>query len=243
MRAPSSSHSLMAMRQADANLSWRPQTSPSQKRCSNTCMCLRVRPCISPLLLHPACRLLHRLRQWRPHPCKVGATDKAPRTLPPNVWSDAIKKYNSVCLAGVPREFPERILIGAESILARVHWEHSCSKLYTPIELGELLSKRSFTATGEVNMLATRKRKAKLEYTEDDGLEATDPDPWEPRSPWSIIDGLDSIRWCYILFEIGEERQVHKYLNSTRWSDASGPRPRSSNSSGSFTQQRAGLCA
>ena len=105
------------------------------------------------------------------------------------------------------------MLIGSESILARVHWEHTCSKLYSPIELGELLSKRSFTATGEVNMLATRKRKARLEFNEDDVLEAAEPEPWEPRSPWFITDGLDSIRWCYILFEIGEERQVHKFFD------------------------------
>ena len=62
-------------------------------------------------------------------------------------------------------------------------------------------------------MLATRKRKAKLEYNEGDGLEATEPEAWEPRSPWSITDGLDSIRWCYVLFEIGEERQVRKFFD------------------------------
>ena len=116
---------------------------------------------------------------------KAQASDKPPKTLPPNVWTDLVKKYNSVCLAGVPREFPERMLIGSETILARVHWEHTCSKLYSPVELGELLSKCSFTATGEVNMLATRKRKARLEFNEDDALEAAEPEPWEPRSPWS----------------------------------------------------------
>ena len=32
---------------------------------------------------------------------KAQASDKPPKTLPPNVWTEAIRKYNSVCLAGV----------------------------------------------------------------------------------------------------------------------------------------------
>ena len=89
---------------------------------------------------------------------KTTATEKAPRTLPPKVWSEAVNRYNEITVAGCKREFPVRRLLGAESIMARFHWEHTVSRCYTPLELGELISKRSFTSTNEVNHLATRKR-------------------------------------------------------------------------------------
>ena len=79
-------------------------------------------------------------------------------------------QHNAVKLGGVPRSFPARMLVGAEGIVARVHYEHS----------GELISKRSFTDTGEVNMLSTKKRKAKLAFSEEDGIEAAESETWEP---------------------------------------------------------------
>ncbi|CAE7654513.1 Dnmt3b [Symbiodinium sp. CCMP2592] len=143
---------------------------------------------------------------------KATNEDRAPKTLPPKVWSDAVAKYNSVCIAGVPREFPVQKLVGAESVLSRFHWEHVTSKAYSPLELGELVSKRSFTATGGVNYLAARKKPTKLEF-DGESLQTTEEATWEPRSLWSVVDGLDAIRWCHILFEVGEEHQINRFYD------------------------------
>ena len=89
-------------------------------------------------------------------------------------------QHEDAKLGGVPRSFPTSMLVGAECILARVHYEHSVSKRYTPLVLGELISKRSFTGTGEVNMLSTKKSKAKLALSEEDGIEAAESETWEP---------------------------------------------------------------
>ena len=65
---------------------------------------------------------------------KPVATEKAPKTLPPKVWSDAVNRYNSVEVGGVTREFPVKRLLGAESILATSSCSlgaHSEPLLYT----------------------------------------------------------------------------------------------------------------
>jgi hypothetical protein len=59
--------------------------------------------------------------------------------------------------------------------MARVHHEHTVSKNYTPLYLGEILTTRSFTATGEINKLAlTDKDKTKwtklVQSRDTDGL-------------------------------------------------------------------------
>ncbi|OLP77780.1 hypothetical protein AK812_SmicGene42115 [Symbiodinium microadriaticum] len=142
---------------------------------------------------------------------KTGSSDKAPRTLPPKVWTEAVTRYNEVTVAGCKREFPVKRLLGAESIMARFHWEHTVSRCYTPLELGELISKRSFTSTNEVNFLATRKRPTKLQF-DGESLQTEEESTWEPRSLWAVVDSLDAIRWCHILFQVGEEKQINSFF-------------------------------
>ena len=69
-------------------------------------------------------------------------------------WARQVERYNAITVDGRRRKFPERLLAGAEAILARLWHEHHKTKLYSPTALGEILSKRTFTATGEVNPLA-----------------------------------------------------------------------------------------
>ena len=84
------------------------------------------------------------------------ATDeKVPKTFPQ--WAAQVEKYNRITVNGERRRFCEAKLTGAEQILARVWHEHTKTKMYTPITLGEILAKRTFTATGEVNPLALPK--------------------------------------------------------------------------------------
>ena len=145
---------------------------------------------------------------------KLGApTDKAPKSLPPKVWPEAVDRYNAIEVNGTKREFPVKELLGAECIMARFHWGHTCSHSYTPLELGEWLSKRSFTSTGTVNYLATKNKKASRIQFDGDTLQTEEDNTWEPRSLWSVVDGLNAVRWCHVLFEVGEEQQIHKYFD------------------------------
>ena len=124
------------------------------------------------------------------------ATDKV---LPAGVWTKQVTKYNSEQLRG----------LGAEVVLARMC--HHVSKMYTPTCLGEILSKRSFTATGEVNMLAKNPKKSIVLTIEDDQLVQEDEKVWSPRSVLSIMDGIEAVVWAWILLEIGEEHHCQAF--------------------------------
>ena len=125
-----------------------------------------------------------------------------------------IDRYNAVTVNGEQRFFPEQELLGAESVVARVLYEHRTSKLYSPVGLGEVLQRRSFQSNGEVNPLAKRARTSKLSV--EDGVlkeEAANDDDWAPRGYLSLMDGLNSIRWLYILCEVGSEQSIHSYFD------------------------------
>ena len=138
---------------------------------------------------------------------------KVPQTLPTGVWATAVTKYNKVQTGGVDRSFPCNLLIGAEKVLARVRHEISISKLFTPILLGEIMTTRAYTSTGQINMMS-QKKSDKQELTLEDGQWVTqDPKPWDPFDLLAVLDGLESIRWAWILFDMGNESDVNEYMD------------------------------
>ncbi len=138
---------------------------------------------------------------------------KAPKSLPPGVWSGLLRAYNSIQLAGEDREFPVLQVLGAEVTIARMHHEHTVTSLYSQVHLGELIQRRSFTAGGDINPLAKTKKGTTLELGEDNTLVATDDVSWSPRSLLAIMDGLDSIRWAMVLVKWGEEKPIHELFD------------------------------
>ena len=83
-------------------------------------------------------------------------------------------------------------------------------RLLHPTE--KALSKRSFTSTNEVNFLATKKRHTKVQF-DGESLQTEEEATWEPRSLWSVVDGLDAIHWCHVLFEVGDEKQINVFFD------------------------------
>ena len=142
---------------------------------------------------------------------QAAAPDKVPKSLPPGVWSQQVIKYNKITLNGRERRFPEQQLLGAESVLARIWYEHQTSKQYSPTGLGDILSRRSFTATGEVNQLAKNPKGSKVLTVEDDQLVQEEERSWSPRSVLAVMDGIMAVTWAFILLEIGEEHHLHTY--------------------------------
>ncbi len=140
--------------------------------------------------------------------------DKVPKTLPAGVWTKAIQHYESQQIGGCDRTFPTNELLGAESVLARIHHEVTVSKLFTPVQLGEILQKRTFQASGEPNVLAKKESKSTTFTVSNDQLVASEEQVWQPRSLLAILDGLSSIRcWAYILLQVGPEKSVHSFFD------------------------------
>ena len=144
------------------------------------------------------------------------ATDKdtIPKTLPARVYNQLVKDYNDVTLNGEKREFPEKVLLGADKVLARMHHEHTVSKHYTAVTLGEIMSQRVFTALGTVN--AARKKDdldKRLVVDSKHQLVSKEPSDWDVRGLNMIQDGIDAVRWAWILIKFGTEKAVNKYCD------------------------------
>eukprot|EP00438_Fugacium_kawagutii_P034924 Skav206385 [mRNA] locus=scaffold834:525350:529905:- [translate_table: standard] len=139
--------------------------------------------------------------------------DKIPKTLPSGTWAKLVNAYQTRQVEGQDRVFPTHQVLGAESVIARVLHEHTSSKLYCPVQLGEVLQKRTFSASGEPNPLAKKDRQTTTLTITDDKLVATEDVTWNPRSVLAILDGLESIRWLFILVSMGTEVAVHKFFD------------------------------
>ena len=138
--------------------------------------------------------------------------DKVPKTLPAGVWQSLVRAFNTTQLHGRDRCFPVEELLGAECVLARMYHEHNVSKSYTPVGLGEIVQRRSFTAAGEVNPLAKNvKKSTPLSLDDDHQLVQTDDPEWSPKSMLAIIDGITAVKWAMTLVQWGEERDVAEY--------------------------------
>ena len=74
---------------------------------------------------------------------------KVPKTLPPGKWTELVTHYNSIRTGTKMRSFPVKEVLGAEVVVARLWHERHVSHLYTPLQLGEVLQHRSFTASGD----------------------------------------------------------------------------------------------
>ena len=82
--------------------------------------------------------------------------DKVPKTWPAGEYQNLIKQYHDN--SGKTRHFPEKTVLGAERVLVRMWREHHKSKNYTAVTLGEIITNRTFTATGTVNSTVKRDR-------------------------------------------------------------------------------------
>ena len=138
--------------------------------------------------------------------------DNVPKTLPQGVYAQLIKDYNNITLDGEKRTFPEKILLGADKVLARMYHEHHTSKHYTAVTLGEIMSQRVFTSLGTVN--ANRKKDdldKRLIVDNKQQLVTKEPPDWDVRGISMILDGVEAVKWAWILIKFGTEKSVIKY--------------------------------
>ena len=113
-------------------------------------------------------------------------------------WAQCVENYNAKLLDGKRRRFPTNMLVGAEEVLARLYHEHTKSKLYTPLGLGKILSRRTFTPGKSMNPLAQMRaanaasavQALRLEHGE---LASSKPE-WMPRSMIAVMDGADAAK-------------------------------------------------
>ena len=74
--------------------------------------------------------------------------------LRPGQLAEQVEKYESSW--SPRRSFPVKMLLGAESVLARLLHEANSSRMFTPVGLGEILKNRAYAANGQLNVLAQK---------------------------------------------------------------------------------------
>ena len=140
--------------------------------------------------------------------------DNIPKSLPSGVYSKLVEDYNSITLDGVRRVFPEKLLLGAEKVLARMYHEHHTSKLYTATPLGEIMAQRVWTSFITIN--SNRKKdpsEKKLILDDKNQISEKAQEEWDFKGQWMLIDATQAIRWAWILLKYDSETAINKYVD------------------------------
>ena len=142
----------------------------------------------------------------------ISTDDKVPKTWPKGVYQQLITDYK--VSTGNTKTFPEKIILGAEQVVIRMWHEHTVSKNYQAVGLGEIITKRTFTATGSVNSTAKRDKSDKtlVLNPDDHTLVQQEQKDWDPQSMMMILDSLDAIRWAWILIQISNQESIDTYI-------------------------------
>ena len=96
-------------------------------------------------------------------------------------------------------------------------FEHTVTKMYTPVTLGEIVCRRTWTPGRVLNVLAAdraaKSAGSKALRLEHGALVPEEPSEWSPKGLLSTIDGANAARWAWILLGIGEEDDVMRYVD------------------------------
>ena len=130
-----------------------------------------------------------------------------------DAWGPLVQAYNAKLLDGKPRQ--SRRLAGADAVLSRIYHEHTVSKAYTPLLLGEILSARTWTSADELNKLAAGGKETSdgaFHIVAGTVVAAEEKKVWEPRGVMAFLDGLEAVRLAWVLTGLGEEADVDAYI-------------------------------
>ena len=124
-----------------------------------------------------------------------GSGTKAQKELSADTMRDLLKYYEDEKVHGVRRVFPQKMLLGAEKIIARVRGEIQ-QKAYTPMALNEILCARYHDAAGNINPLAQAEHKNTNRVVLDmspQSLHVPEEQHWSPKGVLSLLDAIDAI--------------------------------------------------
>ena len=140
---------------------------------------------------------------------------QVPKEIPPSELAKLIDHYENQKVDGRCRVFNQRMLLGAERVVARV-WHEIQTRSHTPLLLHEILCLRHYDAAGNTNMLAQVDPKASGKVIldmQDHSLHLSEENTWTPKGLLSVLDALDAVAHCWILVQIAHELAVLSYID------------------------------
>ena len=103
------------------------------------------------------------------------------------------------------------MIVGAEKVLCRVV-DQKVSKMYNPVFMGEILALRAFTKTDDLHKIARtiarQEQKVGLDFSHMNDVSFKAKSVFlDPRSQWAILDGIEAVKWLYVLADYIHEPQ------------------------------------
>ena len=142
------------------------------------------------------------------------ATKSPPKELPADAMRDLLRYYEEAAVHGENRAFPQRMLLGAEKVVARVYYEIQ-QKSFTPLGLHEILCQHLYDASGNVNALAQTDPKGSNKVVLDmaaNSVQMAESPSWSPKGVLSMLDALDGVFWCWVLTKMSHEVHIAAYV-------------------------------
>ena len=142
------------------------------------------------------------------------------KVFDPAKWKKYVAAYNNQKINGQPRNFPEKILLGADETLIRMDGEND-TRMFTPVSLGEILANRIYTSydTMNKNSRSLQKNDRDFQVTVSDKkdgpltISGQKRQEFEPNSSMLIMDGATAAGWAKKLFAIGNETDIDQYIS------------------------------
>ena len=143
---------------------------------------------------------------------------KAPTSLPPGEFQRLVRKWETQWQP--PREFPVKMLQGADYTLARLRFEHAISRSFSPLGLTEILQGRIYNADGSINLKRVEKPKTEGAIrTNASGFLVADRESEDaklPDSKFDATDALESVAWALKWAEYAKEPAIENFLIWTK---------------------------
>ena len=123
-----------------------------------------------------------------------------------------VKDFEAEKVAGVNRVFPVNLLVGADGVLARMVFEKTVSGLYSTAKLGEVMSFRHFTPSGQVNPWNRFETERTEKLTFENGAFVKRPKVApEPQRLLTVIDAFESVNWAMLFARWGKEPDIVRF--------------------------------
>ena len=133
--------------------------------------------------------------------------------LRPSQWVEQVEKYESSW--SPRRSFPVKMLLGAESVLARLLHEANSSRMFALVGLGEILKNRAYAANGQLNVLVQKKSEDKAlgwRRTGDTAELVEANSQHVPKTQWAIIDWLEAVKWAFTWAAYGPDEVADMFI-------------------------------
>jgi hypothetical protein len=93
-------------------------------------------------------------------------------------------------------------------------YEKETSMNFTPVKLGEIVGCRSFLKTGKINEFSTSSKDRVLGISAVGGeLTFKKETIYDPKTLWSIMDGIEASMWAMIFAEWGSEKAIQTWCD------------------------------